>query len=224
MFPGDTTIYSFDEWVRLVKTRFSNIEEAKREYPSYAQYAPEVFQLMEEHWEGLKPVTWDEGFAQPTDLRRRQYFFFIGPVKLFHGIEKKQKIDEFFFEDGFKNNPTRSKKGHQYELWKVDATSMKIEGANEVYLIRCWCPSTENEYIIFVDQREDFCIRKPNVKEAVAWTCRSPYQPDDVETIHRQGEVYTFVLKEGKTHAISQLKVPIHLKASQYWSKLGQQT
>jgi hypothetical protein len=43
MFSGDTTLYGFNEWVRLVKTRFSNIEEAKREYPAYAESVPEVF-------------------------------------------------------------------------------------------------------------------------------------------------------------------------------------
>lgn len=222
-FSGDPVAYPFNQWVRIVKTRFSNVEEAKREFSSFAEQDPELFDFVEEIWESIIPYTWEECFKEENDVKRRRLFQAVGPVEMFHQVKDKKKVDTFVNEVAVAGG--EDPKGHTYHLWKISAKALNIQGLTDLFVIQCWCPSTHSEYIIFVDHTRSYAI-KPNAREAVAWTCRTPFRIECVEVIHRQGEVYSFVLKEGYEPNDSnvRLKEPEHLTGDQYWKLIGQQT
>lgn len=218
ILPGSSVVYSFDEWLRLTKTRFPNLEEALRENSGLPESNR---QFIEEIWEDIEPLNWLECFSIEDTDKRRVYFEHLGPVTMFHQTEKKKLLDTFVFEKGARHL-NQDIKGHTYELWEIDGRALKLPRVTTLHVLRFNCPSTLNEYIMFVDRSRILNAKVSfNAKEAVAWTCRSPIAVKDIAKIHRQGEVYTFVAKDLN---VKPLQRPIHLTAKDYWRLIDQQT
>jgi hypothetical protein len=221
-------MFDFNMWIRLLKTRYSNVDEAIRENGTVDENESELFDFIHEVWDTIEPITWEEAFAQTEVDVRRLFFTYLGPAKLFNALEKKKLVDTYIAKD-LAEKYNQDVQGHTYQLWQIDASQLKLQGVNHVYVVQCWCPSTLKECIIFVDHREDFCL-KPNAKEAIAWTCRSPIPVNQIKKILRQGEVYTFIDKKSAEYYENLAPAKrdetnfVHLTGKQYFELIGQQT
>lgn len=189
----DRTPYPLGTIMRLIKTRFGNIDEALREYEHIFQHAPGVVELMREEWDKIEEVTYEECFRQKTAEAKRTWFFFYGPVRMFHQLpdDSKTLIDTFVNQkaaDRYNNGDT---KGHTYELWDLDARTLKIPNKTKISVIRMWCPSTHKEYIIVIDPKTDAYL-EGSAREVVPTMVLSPVPIKHITRIRRQGEVILF--------------------------------
>lgn len=223
-FPGCTVLFSFDTLMGLVKARYGNLPEAMREHPAL-QTIPQLLDFMEDIWENVKPAEFVDGLRIEDVNAKRIYFQWIGPARLFNGVEKKTKVDTFINKRGIKfseelNSP-HPELGNTYHLWLMDAGEMGLQSGVTLAAVQCWCPSTGTEYWLMVDSREPFCQRgKYSAKDAMA--SLQPCWIDNPAYAIRQGEVVTFFPKQGEKAEIRD--TPKYMKGDEFFQYLTYQT
>lgn len=196
--------FTFDMFCRIKKARCKELHELLADCP-IANH-PDLKPMFEAVWADVEPIGFEEGLQEKDLTRKRIMFGHIGPAKAFNKVRKKVKVDTYKHSN---------KQGDTYNLWKIKPSELGLTLQNDIFAVQCWCPSTNNEYWIYVDHREERCTR--SAKEAIAWTCVCDVS--NVEEIYRQGEVYLF--KWGES---SKKVEPYHMMGDEYFNKLVLQT
>jgi hypothetical protein len=199
--------FAFSEWLKLLKTRFGNVKEAKHNMPNPFKICPELEDAISEIWEEIQPYDFLTALQIENVNKKRIVFQAIGPNTILgrEGVIKKL-IDKYEHSD---------KLGDKYELFDIDTKSLGIESlVRNMTALRYQCPSTGKTYWSYVPME----IRQ--AKEAVAWMCTTSYKEEDIEAIYRQGEVYMIKVKDNA----KKMSETRHMKKDEYWSKIADQT
>lgn len=205
IFEIDNQLFTFDEFCKLKKTRCNTVPELLNDFPILKGH--ELVPFLEEVWDEVIPLTFQEAMAEPSVERKRIMFFHLGPARLIAKVKDKKILDTYKHSD---------KQGDTYHLWDINPKELGFVREIQMKAIQCWCPSTNKEYWIFVDHRKDYCT-KPNAKDAIAWTCLCPII--NPQAIYRQGEVYVF--EESKDSVPCD---PYHMQGEEYFNLLKRQT
>lgn len=230
-FVLDNEVFSLDLALRAFKCRYSKTEELFREEASFNKeqahlkehqreiviaHIEKLESYIDEIWDDVKAIEFQEVLAIENVNKQRILFFYVGPARIFANVSDKKIVDTYKHSD---------KQGDLYHLWKMSSKELKLktpdgrERENDIFGIQCWCPSTNHEYWILVDDRKDFCQRGSySAKAAVASTAKCPIT--NPKELNRQGEVLIFTHSENSVV----LDTPVELTTEQYWSLINQQT
>lgn len=208
----DNRKFNYDLGCRLLKTK----------------YKEEVFPGLEDVWEHIKPMTFEEIAKTISNIEERRIAINCLGIEQLAKEVNPQLIDEQIIsketywvdENG---DLIRKRFKDKYQLYKVDGSKWS-EGVetqrwnvpNNVYFVKCKDTSTDREYFIWVDvvsvyrtnynpsytsSSEDYG-RKINATQAIAWTIQTDVQQGGIEKIVRQGDCVFIKKKENATNCI----------------------
>jgi hypothetical protein len=160
----NNTIWTSQEFIRLICTRWETLDEALRRFEWLREESKKprderdlvAIWLLEHYGEKVEKYTIQEAGKETNPRRRRTIFWSIRPERCFPSLNPT-KIDEvkrvvtrtFWDEDG--NAEIREVHQH-YVLWEVDGSKMGITGngwgGSKVVALQCWCPTTNKEFWI----------------------------------------------------------------------------
>lgn len=208
----DNREFNYDLGCRLLKTK----------------YKEEVFPGLEDVWEHIKPMTFEEIAKTIQNIEERRIAINCLGIEQLAKEVNPQLIDEQIIsketywvdENG---DLIRKKFKDKYQLYKVDGSKWS-EGVetqrwnvpNNVYFVKCKDTSTDREYFIWVDvvsvyrtnynpsytsSLEDYG-KKINATQAIAWTIQTDVAEGGIEKIVRQGDCVFIKKNENATNCI----------------------
>lgn len=208
----DNREFNYDLGCRLLKTK----------------YKEEVFPGLEDVWEHIKPMTFEEIAKTIQNIEERRIAINCLGIEQLAKEVNPQLIDEQIIsketywvdENG---DLIRKRFKDKYQLYKVDGSKWS-EGVetqrwnvpNNVYFVKCKDTSTDREYFIWVDvvsvyrtnynpdyisSLEDYG-RKINATQAIAWTIQTDVAEGGIEKIVRQGDCVFIKKNENATNCI----------------------
>ena len=86
----NTKPFKFDEWMRIVCTRYGNVEELKHNEPIHFRVCPELEEALEEIWSSVSKISFAEAMAVKDNDVARIYFMAVGPNEVL-GAESTKK-------------------------------------------------------------------------------------------------------------------------------------
>ena len=166
------------------------------------------FEQLEDIWNDIEPLTFQEISEMPNLERRRVAFLSYGLERLVKEVKptllsKKtlKKTTTWVSQTG---ELVTKKFNDTYELYKVDGEYFNKDNPNkwqkpeDCYYVKCKDTSTDREYFIWVNLKEVYRINNPNkwdfepekvnAIEAIAWTIQTNIGEGNIEKIVRQGD------------------------------------
>lgn len=151
--------FDFDTFVKAMKAKYDTFDGLIRN----VKLLPEVKSFFQEYWDTIVPLTFQEAISERNAEKRRGLFTCINPSEFFANMSDDMEMvdrqtisrknmrwdqnNQHYFED---LNET-------YELYLLDRQKIfpeKLSYHSKLAMVRCWCPSTDREYWLFVDERE----------------------------------------------------------------------
>jgi len=179
-----------------------------------------------EIYDEVEPFNYAEAFRLKDDNFRRLVFTSIGPAEMIKELgytrlstEGREVTHKKFNSEGeFLGTETYHT---TFEMLEVNAEKIAETDKINMYAVRCWCTSTDEEHILWVED-----IYKNSPLEAIASTCRVPKNlKEDIKEIKRQGDI--FLLEFNDSVDKEKLKNPskdVPLSADEYFSLLTAQS
>ena len=218
--------FAFTEYLQLMRTKYELKEVLFRENDLH----PDLKEFFIEVWDTIKKVDIKKAFEEQNQEKKRIYFHCIKPENIFKNTKSKLLSTETLTKK--KQNGTEYT--DVYRLYSCDGEQFGLN--NKVYYVNCFCPSTDREYFIFIEDR--FCektdymskgfVRSYNKDitaiDAIACTLRTNVIEEAVECYYRQGDVLITKIKpewENKDYLIQSTVRPFrHLTKQEYLTKL----
>lgn len=221
--------YHISKLVSVLKLRHHNFEnfitrEYEREWERYeTPFFTKILNKIEKLWNEVEPMKYEEFFNAKNRNFRLFCFSYFGVENLMEklGAEKinEAEIEVNYYKYNENKNKVLIKKINRYEVHGIKNEKLRLftrRRSPYSYAIRCWCPSTEKEHWLWIEEEY-----KDNALMAIASTFRVheniiPY----IKCLKRQGdllicELAKEVIPEG---------LPRPLTAEEYFSLLEVET
>jgi hypothetical protein len=177
-----------------------------------AKYGDTPFENLEDIWDDIVPITFEEIATQITNLEQRRVAIgCLGLEKIVKEVNPILMNSETLKKQTTWVTPTGEIETHKfndtYELYKVkpENWASRVEntwGLKDVYFVKCCDTSTDREYFIWVDGESvarvngvnksswvsNSDIEKINAIQAIAWTFQTNVPLGAIEKIIRQGD------------------------------------
>lgn len=217
--PGEITM------IRLLKSRFDeDWQQAARSIG--IEETEEMWANFEEFWPHVQPVRAVEILKFKDQDQKAVYFSFLNVAEMFGDFgrkldEKKVVTKNKRWDEG--NNEYIEDLENVFELWQVDASKLYENKEGFIYAVRCWCPTTNREFFIVVDNEAKFCKKgNYNALDAIASTASCPIS--NPKALYRQGDVLFWEMSDDPNNPSHLLDEPITLTGEQYIKLLVSQT
>ena len=157
----------------------------------------DIIKLYSDGWDMVEPYNYEQAFKIADEGFRAKVFSVIDVPEMIrnlgserietNGIELNNKTYNMVTGE-FENIEMTQ----VYELHKVNGEKLGVN--DNIYAIKCWCTSTDQEHWIWTDKRPD---GKDTALSAIAATCMV-YKPmlGKIKHIIRQGDVFIFEMTE----------------------------
>lgn len=152
-----------------------------------------IIEMYKEMFDNTSPYSYRDAFSIENNTFRGKVFSVINVPEMIQnmgakriktaGIELQNKI-----YNPFTNSFTYEDITQIYELHEVNGESIGL--SSKLYVIKCWCTSTNTEHWLWLDRYYDDPL------EAIASTCKV-YKPmiGNIKHIIRQGDVFLFEME-----------------------------
>ncbi|MBB6372299.1 hypothetical protein [Chryseobacterium shigense] len=222
--------YSIRKLVSILKLRHSSFlnfmtREYEREWAKFeTPFFTKILKKIEKLWDVVETIKFEEFFE--SDDRNFRFFCFnyIGVGNLMKHFEaekiNEEEIELNYNEYDQNGNKIQVKRINRYELYEIENTKLGINVWRDTdkysYAVKCWCPSTEKEHWLWVEQEY-----KGNALTAIASTFRIheniiPF----IKCLKRQGDLLICELER----EVKPRGFPRALTASEYFNLLEVET
>lgn len=222
--------FDFDTGIKVVKAKhkgsFESFLKASPHFPEEAEA------MLREAWDKSGEITVTEALSIQNLESRRLCFKYIGIEKIFNEL-KPELVDDQTIEKSTRVNKEGKLESFmdRYQLYKVKGekltgdTDRSFRRAQDFYILRCKCTSTDREYLIYVpeiwDSRNSFgrerrSVSKPDAIDAVAWTIQVELPAGQIDKIIRAGDCI-MVKPKSEKYEKCQLR---HLSKKEYLEKV----
>jgi hypothetical protein len=218
--------YSIRKLVAILKLRHSSFQnfmtrEYERQWTRFeTPFFTKILEKIERLWNVVEPIKFEEFFESEDRNLRLFCFNYVGVGNLMKRLEA-EKINEEEAELNYNEydqngNKTQIRRINRYELYKIENKKLGINTWRETdqysYAVKCWCPSTEKEHWLWVEQEY-----KGNALTAIASTFRVHENIiPHIKCLKRQGDLLICELER----EITPRGFPRALTASEYFSLL----
>ena len=215
--------FPLDISMRMWKTKYETLDDFKRAIIKHPVMGV-MYNFVSEMWDDIIPISVDEALKETNMETRRVYFDYIGVTKLFKELNPKLLDKKVLGKErhrwNSKDEEYVTKYDDVYELYEIDGKRLFIDenrrnNSQNIYAVRCWCPSTEREYWIYVPAQaalggENWKLGdNPDAIRAIAWTIT--LNITNPKRIFRQGDI--IIAERSET---SQDVVAYHISPEQY--------
>ena len=205
---GGVQPFTLSEALALWKAKYESFKDFKEAIIVHSSM-DDFGGFVQECWDSIKEATALRALAEKNAEKRRIYFDCIGVRKVFdslsHTLLDRQVITKNRAKWDDDNKESMYTFDDVYELYTIKAenmfpTSSSWTGSNsdrgDVYMVRCWCTTTNREYFLYVPRIAALGSRwswsgnegdKPDVVRAIAWTIR--INITNPERLYRQGDI-----------------------------------
>lgn len=218
--------YTIRKLVSILKLRHSSFQnfmtrEYERQWTRFeTPFFTKILEKIEKLWNVVETIKIEE-FFESTDRNLRLFCFnYVGVGNLMKHLEA-EKINEKDVELNYNQydqngNKTQIKRINRYELYKIENKKLGIYTWRETdhysYAVKCWCPSTEKEHWLWIEQEY-----KGNALTAIASTFRIHENIiPHIRCLKRQGDLLICELEK----EVIPRGFPRALTASEYFSLL----
>ncbi|MCT2561349.1 hypothetical protein [Chryseobacterium herbae] len=218
--------YTIRKLVSILKLRHSSFQnfmtrEYERQWTRFeTPFFTKILEKIEKLWNAVETIKFEE-FFESTDRNLRLFCFnYIGVGNLMNRLEA-EKINEEEAELNYNEydqngNKTQIRRINRYEVYKIENKKLGIYTWRETdqysYAVKCWCPSTEKEHWLWIEQEY-----KGNALTAIASTFRIHENIiPHIKCLKRQGDLLICELER----EITPRGFPRALTASEYFSLL----
>lgn len=224
----DNLEFGFDEGVRLAKMKYRTCPE---------HFADKIGDI----WDDIQPLKFSDIAKWDNLEKRRIGMLYLGIERMIQEVQpelvSKKVLDKNTTWINSKGEIESIKFKDTYELYKVDGKKLnenvnRFREPDDVYFVKCYCTSTQREYLIWVNWREVyrtkyvsdgewFDIReaqpqKLDAIDAIAWTITTDVPKNCIEKIIRQGDCILIKPKPSDLDWKLRLTTPRHLTAKEY--------
>lgn len=230
VMPEECTL-TREQWVRLIKMRYSSFQSfLTREINNWAfsvmptdqrdvrdlkQYYFPLRVLVEyvrDHWDEYDPFSYKELFEFENQQARAAMFRFADPSQMMEhlGAERYATAGkEVTYETGEVNN-------NIYELYKAKANKLDSNLEGDIYAVKVWCTSTNEEAWLWVE--EEFA---DDPLRAIASTFRIHEDViPEIKCLRRQGDILIPEMKDSYDNTIKPSGRIVPLTPDQYFGLL----
>lgn len=214
--------FSFTEYLQLMKTKYELKEVLFRENDLH----PQLKDFINEFWDSIEKININKAFEEQNQEKKRIYFHCLGPENIFKNTNSTLLSEESVV----KNKQNGSKYTDIYKLFVCEGKQFDLK--QNIYYVNCFCPSTNREYFIFID--DNFCethnenwelIYNKDITsiDCIAWTLRTNVKEEAVECFYRQGDVLITKIKpkwENKEYKLTSWQKFRPLTKEEYLNKL----
>jgi hypothetical protein len=197
---GGVQDFTFDEAIRLYKTRYESYDDFYRNVITHPEL--EFFALkIKQFWDEVIPVSIQEVFLEKNAERRRAMFLCVGVEKLFNELQPELLDSQTIKKNNHRWNEHNEEYEEPiedlYELYRIDREKLfpDVPTALDAYAVRCWCTTTRREYFIYVPFIAVYkrnwdnlkCIDTYDAIAGIAWTI--VINITNPKRIFRQGDI-----------------------------------
>jgi hypothetical protein len=203
---------SFDELCKLIKTTWRTHERFDLAHPYVIS---EVKDSILEFWDDIVPYTFQDVFnPQIEDRLKRLIMQAIDPEEMFEKVKKKEIDRKVVPFTNYLDPENPEKIEDTYVLWEFDAAQLKLQDVTgKLKAVECYCTSSGKKHFLFVNNSHT------NALDAIASTCRPPFDLKDIIEIYRQGDIFIWKVKSN-----AKVKAEQTLTGKQYFNLLKVQS
>lgn len=197
--------FSAEQFYKALKTKYNLFKVFERENPVFPE---DLKENLKEFWEDIEFLTLSDCITEQNQEKKRILFSCYGPENIIKNanskiIEKKEIIRKNKRVNDKNKIETYDLK-EEYILYEIDRTylgmqpkiSWESDDNSTVKILKVVCPTTKQEYFLFVPFYCKTCI------EAVCSTIRTNFYDEDIINIYRQGDILIFKVKENAKKTI----------------------
>lgn len=187
------SLCSFQQFAQFLRTTAADPEAAFAAFPELHKPENEALRSrLRDAWDITQPLTVNDVVTSPQHVRAAAFSCFTAE-KLFSQLPKKlvSTYTATWPVETPVGEAPRQVHPSTYELYEVSATSLGTSVAgfgNNVYALRCWCPSTAAEHWLFVPRPGHYLDESQRALAALVSTL--PPAVKNLRAIRRQGDLW----------------------------------
>ena len=157
-------------------------------------YSKMIRTFISKHWDHIEKISLNQIFHLKSRTLKRICFEILSPSELMKGLGAERiqvsGIELNYFQYDGSGNKTPITKYNVYETYHT--TEHEKHQLNEIFAVKCWCSTTENEHWLFIEEQY---ANSP--LSAIASTFHIPDEDmSQIRCIKRQGDILIAEMKE----------------------------